>query len=98
MVELNIGGHLSLDRNPAATVEWAAEHGFTSMQIFASSPGAWKPPIRDEERASRFRAAREQHGVQPLVIHSIYLINLASQDDTLVRRSISSLTATMHAG
>jgi deoxyribonuclease IV len=97
MAHLNIGGHLSLNGKPRVTVEWAAENGFQSMQIFASSPGAWKPPIVDEERDADFVRARAERGVDPLVIHSIYLINLASVNTTLLKRSRASLVATLRA-
>jgi deoxyribonuclease-4 len=68
------------------------------MQIFASSPGAWKPPVINELAWQRFRDARTTHGVTPLFIHAIYLINLASPNADLVRRSIGSLQATLKAG
>jgi deoxyribonuclease-4 len=79
-------------------VEWAAENGFGCMQIFASSPGAWKPPVVDLECAHDFALARQQCGVTPLVIHAIYLINMASADPVLVKRSRSSLKSTLQAG
>jgi deoxyribonuclease-4 len=98
MTPLNIGGHLSLNGNPRATVRSTAEQGFRSMQIFASSPGAWKPPIVDPARARDFVAARRKHGVDPLFIHAIYLINLASPNPVLMQRSRDSLAATLLAG
>lgn len=98
MTDLNIGGHLSLGRNPVATVEQAARDGFRSMQIFASSPGAWKPPVLTSQHTALFPRAREENGVNPLFIHAIYLINLASPRPDLVRRSVQSLRATLAAG
>lgn len=98
MPELNVGGHLSLGRNPVDVVRSAHDSGFASMQIFASSPGAWKPPATTEAEAADFIAARQRFGVDPLIIHAIYLINLASPDELLVRRSASSLAATLRAG
>jgi deoxyribonuclease-4 len=98
MAQLNLGGHLSLGRNPAATVRQAAADGFASMQIFASSPGAWKPPIVDRPYGTAFREARQETGVNPLYIHAIYLINLGSDNPELVRRSIGSLKRTLAAG
>jgi deoxyribonuclease-4 len=97
MPELNIGGHVSLHGKPRATVKWAAQHGFGCLQIFASSPGAWKPPATDRACAEDFVLARREYSVDPLFIHSIYLINLASADPLLVRRSQSSLRATIEA-
>jgi deoxyribonuclease-4 len=98
MARMNLGGHLSLGRNPAATVRQAAADGFESMQIFASSPGAWKPPIVDRPYAASFKTARDETGLHPLYIHAIYLINLGSDNPELVRRSIGSLKRTLAAG
>lgn len=98
MARLNLGGHLSLGRNPAGTVCQAAADGFGSMQIFASNPGAWKPPILDRPYAAAFGDARNAHNVAPLYIHAIYLINLGSDNPELVRRSIGSLERTLAAG
>lgn len=95
---INVGGHLSLARDPVSTVTWAAEKGFGSMQIFTSSPGAWKPPVLNSERVERFRQARLDFGIAPLVIHAIYLINLASEDRLLVERSKRSLISALEAG
>jgi len=67
------------------------------MQIFASSPGAWRPPLLDSARLSAFLEARKQHGVDPVFIHAIYLINLASDDEVLVGRAMTSLIATLEA-
>jgi deoxyribonuclease IV len=97
MQTLNIGGHVSLHGKPRATVQWAAEHGFGCLQIFASSPGTWRAPATDRMCAKDFALARREYSVNPLFIHSIYLINLASADPLLVGRSKSSLHATIGA-
>lgn len=97
MPAINVGGHISLGRDPEAAVREAAEEGFRSMQIFASSPGAWKPPVLTVRNTEDLMRARATHEVDPLVIHAIYLINLASADPELVRRSIRSLVATLEA-
>ncbi len=68
------------------------------MQMFASSPGAWKPPIVQELRTADLVAARREFDIDPLFIHAIYLINLASADPLLVNRSKASLVATLQAG
>jgi len=97
VTELNIGAHISLGLRPRKTVELAAQAGLRSMQIFASSPGAWKPPVARPEFNREFRASRAEFGVDPVYIHAIYLINLASADPLLLQRSKSSLIATLHA-
>jgi len=95
---MNIGGHVSLGRRPQQTVEEVARHGFRSMQIFASSPGAWKPPVIDAVRAQAFVESRDKHDIDPVFIHAIYLINLASEDSVLLQRAHLSLVRTLEAG
>jgi len=93
-----LGCHLSLGRKPEVSIGEARGQGVECIQIFASSPGAWKPPLVRPEEAARCLAARRQQSVDPLFIHAIYLINLASPDDMLRARSTASLVATLHAG
>jgi deoxyribonuclease IV len=94
----SIGCHLSLGAKPDVSLEHAARHGVECVQVFASSPAAWKPPIVDESRDNLTNGVRKVLGVDPLFIHAIYLINLASEDRTLTQRSQKSLVATLEAG
>jgi deoxyribonuclease-4 len=93
-----LGVHLSLGTKPRVSLEQAHAHGAECVQIFASSPGAWKPPVLRELRSQEIVATRNEYDISPLFIHAIYLINLASADQVLVRRSIGSLVATLRAG
>lgn len=95
---LIVGAHISLGTNPRQAVQRAAADGLRTMQIFASSPGAWKPPAKDPALMADFARARSHYGIESLFIHAIYLINLASTDPDLVRRSKSSLIATLAVG
>jgi deoxyribonuclease IV len=95
---VNIGVHLSLGRNPAASLRDASAAGASSAQIFASSPGAWRHPAPLDEAAALVREACRDHCIAPLLLHAIYLINLASDDPLLASRSRNSLKATLRAG
>lgn len=92
------GVHISLGNTPRAALRDAHGHGVECVQIFASSPSAWKPPILHELRVTEAIAARKEFDIAPLFIHAIYLINLASDNPTLVARSKTSLIETLHAG
>jgi len=81
------GLHLSLKRAEAL--------GCTTMQIFAHSPRGWRRrQIRDEE-IEEFRRLSEELDIHPIFIHSSYLINLASPDEDIRRRSIELLSYEM---
>jgi deoxyribonuclease IV len=93
-----IGCHLSLGAKPDLSLAHAARHGVECVQVFASSPAAWKPPMVDEARDGLTNRVRKELNIDPLFIHAIYLINLASEDRTLTRRSQDSLVAALNAG
>src|SRR5579884_3494480 len=75
-----IGVHLSLGLDPASSLARARNNGAECVQIFASSPGAWKPPVLDPPKVESFLHGRARTGISPAYIHAIYLINLASAD------------------
>jgi deoxyribonuclease-4 len=50
----------------------------------------WRANVPDPDDVRRFRQARERFGLRPLVIHTNYLINLASLDREIRPRSIEA--------
>lgn len=65
--------------------------GCTSIQMFTKNSNQWAArPLGDAE-VERFRATRIRTGIDPVIAHDSYLINLCSPDDTLYRRSIDAL-------
>jgi deoxyribonuclease-4 len=71
-------------------VEAAAAFGMDVVQVFTKNNNQWRAaPIGDED-VRRFREALERTGVSHPLSHSSYLINLASPDDVLWRKSIEA--------
>lgn len=60
------------------------------MQIFTKNASQWAAPPIPDEVARRFREELERSGIAPVVSHDSYLINLASADPTLRRKSIDA--------
>jgi deoxyribonuclease-4 len=87
---LRIGIHTSIAGDIAGALEIAHGLGANALQIFSSSPRMWdRGNVRiSEADASRFRARRRELGLGPLVVHSNYLINLASPNPVLRTRSV----------
>jgi deoxyribonuclease IV len=65
--------------------------GATAIQIFTKTPNQWREPAISEELAQRFSRALSETGIGVVVAHDSYLINLASPDRRLQRRSKASL-------
>jgi deoxyribonuclease-4 len=94
-----IGAHVSPAGGPANAVARGEERGCQSIQIFNQSPRMWKPSVYSDEAVEKFRealAASEQ--VDALLIHAIYLVNLATEDAEMRQKSLASLIGSLRAG
>lgn len=67
--------------------------GATAMQIFTKTPNQWREPVVTAAQAAAFRAALAASGVRFVNAHDSYLINLASPDRAMRRRSVASFGA-----
>jgi deoxyribonuclease-4 len=84
---LRIGLHTSISGGLDAAALEAVRAGANTFQIFSSSPRMWRAGVPSPVAAGRLRALRDEYDLRPLVIHDNYLINLASCDEALRRRS-----------
>jgi deoxyribonuclease IV len=82
-----VGVHTSIAGGLPKAIESAVAKGCDGLQIFARNPRGWAARDLDRDEVRAFREARERAGLWPLAIHSVYLINLASQDPVLLNRS-----------
>ncbi len=58
----------------------------------------WKGRVYSDEEAAAFREALAASPVEAVVIHAIYLLNCASEDRDMRRKSLQSLTASLRSG
>jgi deoxyribonuclease-4 len=94
-----IGAHVSPAGGPAKAIERGEALGCRSIQIFNQNPRAWKPTVYSDEAVAEFRAAlAASETVDALVIHAVYLLNCASEDPEIRRKSLDSLIASLRAG
>ncbi len=86
-----LGAHMSIAGGLDLAIERGAAIGCTAIQIFDKSNTQWAArPLGDAE-VERFRTARTRAGIDPVVAHDSYLINLCSPDDALYARSIGAV-------
>ena len=89
------GAHMSIAGGCDRAVLAAQAVGFQTVQIFTKNSNQWNAPALTAEQAGAFRQALERTGVRDPVAHSSYLINLASPDDALWKRSIEAMAVEM---
>jgi deoxyribonuclease-4 len=93
-----IGAHVSTAGGLANAIERGEERGCESIQIFNQSPRMWRPTKYGEEDFAAFREAMEGSSVEAVVIHAVYLINCATKDAELRKKSRQSLTHALRIG
>lgn len=86
-----IGAHVSAAGGVMNVIDRAKDIGVEAVQIFASAPGNWNPPKATLEEGKAFGEAARVSGITHIFFHSIYLINLASDNPELVKKSCESL-------
>jgi deoxyribonuclease-4 len=60
------------------------------MQIFSRNPRGWAVSKLDKRDAAEFRRLKIKYDIAPVVVHIPYLINLATPDDKLYKKSIDA--------
>lgn len=87
---MRVGVHTSI----AGAVENAAHHahkiGCDTFQMFSANPRGWKTLDPSDQDCERFRAARAKYKLAPVVIHDNYLINMASVDPVIRKKSMEA--------
>jgi deoxyribonuclease-4 len=78
-------------------IDRAREIGADSLQIFAQSPRAWRFPEHDPADLERFRERRVEAGLGAVLVHALYLVNLAAADDVVYQKSVETLRKTVDA-
>jgi deoxyribonuclease-4 len=93
-----IGAHVSTGGGLPTAIERATARGCESIQIFNQSPRMWRPTRYGPEDFAAFREAMDGSPVEAVIIHAVYLINCASKDRELRRKSLASLTHALRVG
>jgi deoxyribonuclease-4 len=66
--------------------------GCTALQVFTSSPQMWKAKEVTDEKAAAFMAACAETGLDVVVSHDSYLVNLCSPNEEIRAKSIDGLS------
>ncbi|MFA7253196.1 MAG: deoxyribonuclease IV [Patescibacteria group bacterium] len=92
---MRLGCHISTAKPFSDSILRAREVGCECMQIFVNPPQRWNPIAIAEEEIIRFKELNREAKINPIIIHSIYLNNLASANSFFYEASVKSLTDDM---
>jgi deoxyribonuclease-4 len=88
---VKIGAHESASGGLHRAVERAIADNCESVQVFVKNNNRWKQRDWREDEIETFRKAYDESGLEGLVAHTSYLINLCSDKDATIEKSIDAL-------
>ena len=88
---MRVGLHVNVAGGYAKAVEHAKSVGATAMQIFSTNPRSYRRTAIDAAALEAFGQLRRGADLDPCVIHTPYLINLASPDPKISQGSLGLL-------
>jgi deoxyribonuclease IV len=89
------GAHVSSAGGISNAIDRIEELGGNAVQVFTQSPQMWRPTAHAEDEVERFRLRRKEAKVGAVLCHALYLVNLASRDRQIRKKSQTALLATM---
>lgn len=85
-----IGIHTSSAGGVQNAAERAYRLGCNTFQIFSSSPRQWAPYELGQPQCDEMNRLRAQYDLNPLVIHTNYLVNLAGSNELFLQKSMQA--------
>ncbi|MFP4116992.1 MAG: deoxyribonuclease IV [Candidatus Aenigmatarchaeota archaeon] len=92
-----LGAHVSISGGIHKAVEREEQLGGNCGQIFVGSPRGWKVGEPGNEDARKFRKLVNDKNVKPWIVHSTYLINLATPKEELAKKSLKCMQSEIQA-
>ncbi len=86
-----LGAHMSIAGGLEKALLRGHALGCTTIQLFTKSSNQWKERVLEESEIQLFREVRTKAGIDPVISHASYLINLASPDGVLYTKSLDAM-------
>jgi deoxyribonuclease IV len=93
-----IGAHVSQAGGLTNAIERGVDRGCDAIQIFNQSPRMWRPTAYGEDDLAAFRDAMAPSRINAVLIHAVYLVNCASEDAEIRKKSLASLEQSLNVG
>jgi deoxyribonuclease IV len=93
-----IGAHVSIAGGLANAVERGVEREADAIQIFHQSSRAWRPNVYSDADVTEFRESLDASRIESVAIHAVYLINCASREAEVRRKSLQALKGALALG
>jgi deoxyribonuclease IV len=93
-----IGAHVSTAGGLVQAHERGVERGCDAIQVFNQSPRQWRPTSWKPDDVDEFLERMRGGPITSVMIHAVYLINPATKDREMRRKSAASLVHALRMG
>jgi deoxyribonuclease-4 len=93
-----VGAHVSTAGGLVEAHRRGIELGCEAIQIWGQSPRQWRPTRWKQDDIDEFRELMADGPIEAVAIHAVYLINCASTDRQIRRKSLASLVHHLELG
>lgn len=84
---MRLGVHIRIGGGLVRALDRALKLECEAIQLFSGNPNGWARTPLDPDIAAKFAARATELDMHPIVLHTPYLVNLASPDDDIWRKS-----------
>ena len=88
---MKLGKHFSISGGMDKAIDRAIKIEANALQIFTKSPRSWQKKILTKEEIKKMKYKMKVNNIKSLVVHSSYLVNLASPQSEQYKKSIDEL-------
>lgn len=88
---MKLGRHLSISGGIDKAIDETMKINANSVQIFTKSPRSWKKKTITEEEINKTKEKIKEYDIKGFVVHSSYLVNLATPNNELYKKSKQEL-------
>jgi len=92
---MRIGGHVPTKGGIDKAIDHGLAIGAEVIQTHPSPPQQWRSLVLDDAAVEAYRSKAEAAGLTEHFFHAVYLVNLATRDEVLLKRSVGSLASYM---
>jgi deoxyribonuclease IV len=93
-----IGAHVSSAGGPTNAIKNIEKISGNCFQIFAGSPRMWSRSLYSKKEVQKFNELILEKHLDPFFIHSLYLVNLASDNPNILEKSYNALLTDLQNG
>jgi deoxyribonuclease IV len=95
---VHLGPHVSIAGGIHTALDRVEEMGGDAVQVFTQSPRMWRPSNHDPANLEKFKERRAELGLEGVLCHAMYLVNLANPKDDFYDKSVAALSNSVDVG